>query len=167
MRQGCWATKRKCSFDRIRFGSLMVSTLLSIFAPAPLWVRWSDVVSGSLASVLRFNQGDGTVLEVRHQLRRNPRPRQRVLFQAAVEERARFPHSVPKWQTEARCLVPRSSPGEAPRQMHWVGRSSSLRHLMPSAKPMGQLPAHLSHRAPCAPRPAHGHKAQVQRDCQR
>ena len=63
----------------------MVSTLLSIFAPAPLWVRWSDVVSVLLASVLRFNQGDGTVLQVCHQLRRNPRPRQRVLFQTSVE----------------------------------------------------------------------------------
>ena len=52
MRQGCWATKRKCSFERIRFGSLMVSTLLSIFAPAPLWLRRSDVASGSL---LRFS----------------------------------------------------------------------------------------------------------------
>ena len=36
----------------IRFGSLMVSTLLSIFAPAPLWVCWSDMVS---ASLLRFS----------------------------------------------------------------------------------------------------------------
>ena len=63
----------------------MVSTLLSIFAPAPLWVRWSEVVSALLAAVLRFNQGDGTVFEVRHQLRRNPRPRQGVLFQASVE----------------------------------------------------------------------------------
>ena len=36
-------------------------------------------------SVLRFNKGDGTVLQVCHQLGRNPRPRQGVLFQAPVE----------------------------------------------------------------------------------
>src|SRR5262245_1794473 len=48
MRQGCWATKRKCSVERMRFGSLMVSTLLSIFAASPLWVLWPSRVSGSL-----------------------------------------------------------------------------------------------------------------------
>src|SRR5262245_17939798 len=31
MTQGCWATKRRCSFERIRLSSLRASALLSIF----------------------------------------------------------------------------------------------------------------------------------------
>jgi hypothetical protein len=33
---GCWATKRKCSLQRIRLGSLIVSVLLSILVPTLL-----------------------------------------------------------------------------------------------------------------------------------
>src|SRR5262245_44216774 len=52
MRQGCCATKRKCSLDRIRFGSLIVSMFLSIFVPAPSRVLWSDAIAGR--SLLRL-----------------------------------------------------------------------------------------------------------------
>ena len=87
----------------------MVSTLLSIFAPAPLWVRWSDVVSVLLAAVLRFNQGDGTVLEVCHQLGRNSGPRQGVLFQAPVEGAHGFDILFPngKQKLDVSCLAHR------------------------------------------------------------
>src|SRR5262245_29393601 len=63
MTQGCWATKRRCSFERIRFSSLRASALLSIFG--------RDSTLGRVARaclVTLFCEGDRASLELRYKL---------------------------------------------------------------------------------------------------
>ena len=53
MTHGCWATKRKCSFERTRLGSLGARILLSIFGGLACPVKhWTLVRHSVLASAM-------------------------------------------------------------------------------------------------------------------
>ena len=59
-------------------------------------VAWTS----SLPAACRLNQSDGALLEVGHELGRNPRPRQVLLLQAAVESAHGFDILLPDGEQE-------------------------------------------------------------------